>query len=246
MRDSRFLCLAVSRRDGGNCIAGLDIDTGAWVRPVNLRSRGALGDGEIVVLDNQTHQLRIMKPLDLVRLRLGDKVENPSQPENWTLDSTSLAGSSPVLCPACDHPTLLARIRTQAEAGNTLLDLFGTLTNSVPHSVIEQEPPARSLAVIRPRNLRWTRSINYRGNPRMMGIFTFGVENIQYCLPLTDIDWEPKLLEATLKRPTINAEQSLGLNPTHEILLTVSLGDHFRETGNHYKLIAGVLIIPKQ
>lgn len=49
MRESRFLCLAVSRKMNGYCIAGIDMDSGEWVRPVCADSYGELGSREITV-----------------------------------------------------------------------------------------------------------------------------------------------------------------------------------------------------
>ena len=246
MHETMFLCLAVSRRDGGNCIAGLDLDKGKWVRPVISKSRGALGDSEIVVRDNKTHELRMMKPLDVLRLPLGETVENRAQPENRALGSTPAADCPAILGTALSEPLLSEKIRALAETSNWFSLIFGTSTNCVPHSAIEEEPPSHSLCIVRPRNLLWARSKSYHGTPRIVGWFTFGEDNTRYALPMTDIDWEPKLLGLTLKKPTLSGSQSPGLDPTKEILLTVSLGDHFRETGNHYKLIAGVLLLPKK
>jgi len=63
---------------------------------------------------------------------------------------------------------------------------------------------------------------------------------------LTDVTWEPKLLDLTAKTHSLDASEVPGVGAQHEILLTVSLGDLFKTTQCHYKLIAGVLLLPKE
>lgn len=246
MPESRFLCLAVSRRDGGNCIAGVDIDTGAWIRPVNAKNHGALHDFEIVVRDHKTLKLRMMAPLDLISLSLEVPAGIRGQPENWTLPPGSTTEQRPVLFKVVEDPSLVRKVKDLAEASNSLSLIFGTADNKVKHSVIETEPVQHSLCVIRPKNLSWVRTTNFRNKPRIEGHFEFGKRNTRYSLPLTDIALEAKLLELTLTKATVIAADSPGMNTDTEILLTISLGDHFKETGYHYKLIAGVLLLPKE
>jgi hypothetical protein len=63
---------------------------------------------------------------------------------------------------------------------------------------------------------------------------------------LTDIVWEAKLLDLiTVDGQTLDASETPGVNIHTEILLTISLGDLFEKTQSHYKLIAGVLLLPK-
>jgi hypothetical protein len=244
MHKSRFLCLAVSRRNGANCIAGVDIDSGQWIRPVYAIHRGALGDSDIVVSDRGN--LRIMAPLDLIELHLGESAGIPGQPENWTLNPVSGAKAHSVLCRAGDDPSLFAIVRNMAEASSSISMILGTPDNKVPHSSIEKESVKYSLCVIRPRDLVWSRALNFQGKPRIEALFSFGSRSTRYRLPVTDIAWEPKLLERTTERTTLRASESPGMDANREMLLTVSLGDHFRETGFHYKLIAGVLSLSKK
>jgi hypothetical protein len=245
MRESRFLCLAVSRRDGGNCIAGVDVDTDVWIRPVNPKNHGALHDFEIVVKDHKTRKLRMMAPLDLMQMRLDEPVGSSGQPENWTLAAAPSGEPYPVLCQVEDDPLLAAKVRDLEQQYGQFRLIFGTPDNKVAHIAIEKEPVPHSLCVVRPKNLIWVRTTNFRNNPRIEGHFDFGKRNTRYCLPLTDIAWEPKLLKQTLTKTTVDASESAGMKADTEILLTISLGDHFKEKGFHYKLIAGVLLLPK-
>jgi hypothetical protein len=246
MRESRFLCLAVSRRDGGNCIAGIDIDSGKWIRPVPAKNRGALWDAEIVVKDHKTQKHRIMAPLDLVYLHLDEPIGNSGQPENWTITPESGKEPYPVMCHANDDFSLVAKVKDLAEANGPFSLIFGTPDRKIPHSAIEKEPIPHSLCVIRPKNLTWIRTTDFNNRNRIEGRFDFGKWNARYCLPLTDIAWEPKLLQQTLGNTTVDASVAPGMDAFAEILLTISLGDLFVKTQCHYKLIAGVLLLPKK
>ena len=155
MHECRFLCLAVSRRDGGNCIAGIDLDSGKWIRPVPTKNRGALGDAEIVVKDHKTQKLRIMAPLDVIHLHLDEPVGNNGQPENWTLIRESGREPYPVLCQANDDSPLVTRVKELAYANGPFSLIFGTPDRKIPHSAIANEPIPHSLCVIRPKNLIW-------------------------------------------------------------------------------------------
>src|ERR1700761_3892328 len=115
MREIRFLCLAVSRRPGGHCIAGIDIDSGEWIRPVTPTTHGALDHAQIKIFDpavqtnpvlvsyclnalgkgqhfaanrdyvNRLQHERTLQKLDIAVLRLGEPFGTKAQPENWEL-----------------------------------------------------------------------------------------------------------------------------------------------------------------
>jgi hypothetical protein len=246
MRESRFLCLAVSRRDGGNCIAGIDIDSGAWIRPVNPTNRGALWDSQIVVEDRKTQKLRIMAPLDLINLRLNEAAGISGQPENWTLPPASDSNHHSFICCATEDRALVTRIKDLADADSCFSQIFGTADNKVPHSTFENAAIKGSLCVVRPNNLTWVRTTDFNQQPRIDARFEFGVLDARYYLRLTDIAWEPKLLEYTRRKPAVAASELPDTDATKEILLTISLGDHFKKTGFHYKLVAGVLVVPRR
>lgn len=243
MREIRFLCLAVSRREGGYCIAGIDIDSGAWIRPVKATTHGALEFLDVYIPDERTKKSRVMKPFDIMRLTLGDSIKSPGQPENWTLASPS---ATKVISHASDDRAHLETLRKLVEPSESFSFLFGTDNNKVPHAAIEKEAISHSLLLVRPKDLSWVRTTNIRNKPRIEGAFNFGKRNIHYSLPITDIEWESALLQQTKDTQVIYEEDSPGMTTTSEILLTVSLGDHFPETGYHYKLIAGVLLLPKR
>jgi hypothetical protein len=246
MRELQFLCLAVGRRDGGNCIAGIDLHSGKWVRPVNARNHGALTDYEIIVTDGITQKPRILAPLDVIQMHIDEYVGNCGQPENWTVAATPNARYSTATPQASADSSLSARMDALAEASTSSGLLFGSDKNSIWHREIERRPLASSLCVAKPRYLRWQRETNYRGDPCINGYFDLGRRNIRHVLRLTDIAWEKRLLQITRKEAVIEHQDLPDIGSSNETFLTISLGDVFPQTGHHYKLIAGVIILPKR
>src|SRR5208282_4944915 len=242
--ESRFLCLAVSRKLGGNCIAGIDIDSGKWIRPVCAYGSGELGDRDITVKYTGSQSPRLMKPLDVVHLHLDKYVGNSGQPANWILNLKSNILPHIVLGQAINNPSHVARIRNLAEAASLFSDLFGNTADRISHREIQKDPLSHSLCVIRPNNLTWARTTDFNNRPRIEGQFDFGGRNIRYCLSLTDIAWKAKLLDLTVDNQALESSEVPGIDAHMEILLTISLGDLFDKTGCHHKLIAGVLGLP--
>ena len=277
MREIRFLCLAVSKREGGVCIAGIDIDSGKWIRPVSTTTHGALDYGQINVFDpaaqtnpaivqlrmrgaslkgqnfaadseymNRLQHERTLKKLDIVRLRLGEPVGTKAQPENWELLPPKESKGSYDLLSCFDgrkHSEMLWKLIQPSESFSLI---FGTENNKVHHEAIEKETLSHSLLLIHPKNLSWVRTTDFNNNPRIEGHFGFGKRNIRYFLPVTDVDWKYSLLQATERTTQLDSDESPGMNAESEIVLTISLGENFDKTNSHYKLIAGVLLLPKR
>jgi hypothetical protein len=229
----------------GYCIAGIDIDSGEWIRPVSLYSYGELGSREITVEGSGARSRRPMETLDVIRLRLGKQVRSAGQPENWELDLTSRSMPHPILGQGANDASVLAQIRDLAKQSSSSSLLLGTQGKDISHREIQKEPLSHSLCVIRPKGLTWVRTTNFKNKPRIEGWFDFGGRNVSYYLSLTDIAWEAKLLAMTVNDQSLDASEVPGVDPNLEILLTISLGDLFEKTRCHYKLIAGVLLLPR-
>ena len=246
MREVRFLCLAVSRKMSGYCIAGIDLDSGEWIRPVLPSSYGELGSNEIMVKDPGARTPRLMRTLDVVSLRLGKRVGSLGQPENWILELDSRVRPAAVLGRGADDASSLAGIRDVAKQSSSSSLLLGTAGKEIAHREIEKEPLSSSLCVIRPKELTWVGTTSFKNKPRIEGWFDFGGRNVRYYLSLTDVAWETKLLALIANGQSLDASKVPGVDVSLEVLLTISLGDLFDKTQCHYKLIAGVLLLPKR
>jgi len=245
MRELEFLCLAVSRREGGNCIAGIDLGSGHWIRPVNTVTHGALVGSEILVADELTRKPREMRTLDVVELRVDKYVGNSGQPENWTLAPVNVRKPHSLVSQRRNDPSLHWKIRELATESVTSGLLFGNDAKSVSHAVIQSSPLSSSLCIAQPRYLRWQRDVNFRGTPCIDGYFDLREQKIRHVIRLTDVVWEKRLLDITRKEALFEHSDLPEGGSDWETFLTVSLGDLFRQKGQHYKLIAGVLILPR-
>ncbi len=79
---ARIVCLANSYKRGGRCIAGIDLDTGQWVRPIGNGHEGAIGEERII---NGAEP----KILDVLEIQLdGDADDRGCQPENKVFKSS--------------------------------------------------------------------------------------------------------------------------------------------------------------
>ena len=69
--------MANSYKEGGRCVAGIDLDTGQWIRPVSGEPGGKL----------PTHKVSDLHVLDVVEISLADDADDEGcQPENHLWD----------------------------------------------------------------------------------------------------------------------------------------------------------------
>ncbi|MGD0941794.1 MAG: hypothetical protein ABR905_19025 [Terracidiphilus sp.] len=237
MHESRFLCLAVSRRDGGNCIAGIDIDSRKWIRPINSRTHGAFADHEVIVVDGGTQQRRILTPLDVLLLRLSKYVGNNVQPENWETSPASFENAYPVLRRFDEQldPEILA----------PYLDQSGPLLHSYSNSIWANDPSLKpslrhSLSIIRPEQMYWKVGTHPTFPNRLRVEADFRFDGDSYCLVVTDPLWEAQCRRSGPGRHLHSAIAEKGLG---KVFLTISLAE-VPLHGYHYKLVAGVINFP--
>lgn len=77
-----IVVLTKSAKHGGNCVAGIDVNTGEWIRPVKAR-------GPILNSDMTCSNGYICKPLDVVRITFLSQQPNGCQTENEEIDTMS-------------------------------------------------------------------------------------------------------------------------------------------------------------
>jgi len=83
------VCLANSRKAGGRCFAGKDINSKSWLRPVSDRDSEALDKSEMCIKDNNCECL-ICDPilpdlLDVIEIDLGEYIGKDHQTENYLI-----------------------------------------------------------------------------------------------------------------------------------------------------------------
>lgn len=78
----RVVCLANSTKKGGRCLAGKDIETGEWIRPVGDRPSGAVWSSEYALQGGG-----LCKLLDVVDIPLLRAEPRGHQTENHVIDA---------------------------------------------------------------------------------------------------------------------------------------------------------------
>jgi hypothetical protein len=234
MHESRFLCLAVGRRDGGNCIAGIDLDSGKWIRPVHARTHGALADHEIIVFDTKAQEQRILLPLDVMRIRLDKFAGNNVQPENWELEPASHDDAYIVLW-HFDEPQDADMLAPYLDRNGPLLHTHSDRF-SFEGPLLERKL-SHSLSIIRPQQLHWIVAPNPSYPNRMRVQAEFRFDDNPYCLVLTDPIWEARCRRSG---PGRHSHSVVAGDTNAQVFLTVSLAE-VPLHGFHYKLVAGVV-----
>jgi len=187
MPDSTFLCLAVARRAGGNCIAGIDIDSGKWIRPVNPKTHGAFADYETIAVDAITQEPRMLEPLDLFQIHLARFAGNNVQPENWEMSPAPYDPAFRVIRRFV-HPQDANVLLRSLQVSGPLLHTHGDRIRADDPSL--KRGLSHSLSLIRPEHLHWRVAPHptYPNRLRIQAEFRF--DGAPYCLVVTDPLWE--------------------------------------------------------
>lgn len=221
-----MLCMANSRKHGGRCIAGLRTDGSGWVRPV--------ADSEDGTLNSLHYRLEgggEPEPLDIIRVPLKEPRPEKHQPENWVIDDGSwkyVGEAGPAIVPFLKRHLYAKTF------------LFGDSSDRCPCSRFETGQAEESLALIVPHDLTWRVVSSFRGNRQTRATFRYRGTN--YDLGVTDLAWH-KHLENEGYETGANIASTTAQDG--RILLTVSLSEPAAWDGCCYKLVAGIIVIPK-
>ena len=210
----RLLCLANSRKWQGRCIAGIDVSTRQWIRPVSDRPTGELSEAERILPGGAE-----AAPLDVVEVCVSAHTPKQYQTENWTIDSRF-----PFRLLGRLNPSVLTSL--EQTPPSLWLNGHSTVVGENDRMPVASSPgPLGSLLLIR-ANL----SILVR-NPyqqRRVVNARFMYRETPYELRITD----PLVEGSYLRRP-------IGRYECGEHYLTLSLGQPFE--GHVYKLVAAVI-----
>lgn len=217
-----FVCLANSRKYSGRCIAGVElcrhpdgflrmVETPEhhplWIRPVSQTEFGELS----------ADWVRHIRLGDLIEVDVENKpITYGYQCENVYFDSKSLQ--------FVEHLDMTYDRLSRLSIRNSKL-LFGSLGGSVPTESIENVENSLQFIKVERATLRWRDERGMRPQERLV----FRYNDIEYDLPLTDIEF----VEKYLKDNDI-------LEKSKDVFLTVSLS--LPHDGKLYKLAAGVFL----
>ena len=218
----RIVCLANSRKPGGRCVAGIEIDGEqrlGWIRPVSDREDQAVAYSEQRYEDN-----RLPCVLDIVEVPLKKAQPHEHQQENWLLDGTQRwvkagVASREDLTQWVDHPKHLWINGYSTSKG---------LNNKIPNAVASKLNSSLRLFKV---DILMVHVFMDWGRKRVQGRFRhFGSD---YWLWITDPGYEQKYLAKPEGRYNIG-----------ESFLTVSLGEPY-DDGYCHKLVAAVIERPE-
>jgi hypothetical protein len=138
---ARIVILANSKRPDGQCLGGIDLDTGDWVRPVT-----STGDGIPAArcfVNGQFLAVRDILEIDLAR---------PRQPHKYQRENRSILNWKWQV----NKRLKLAAVESYVE---NLTPVLHSTNDRVDPAVLEQLAPNewRSLQLVRPRNLNFGR-----------------------------------------------------------------------------------------
>lgn len=212
-----MICLANSRKMREHCVAGIDVNTGEWVRPV--RDNG----GALTFSDIKYEDESIPRVLDIIDVPVFDRQPLYYQPENWVINSECYwdkVGQLPVnqLFRYCENSPYI----------------FGNESDRLSEYEAMSMQDPRSLILIKVKDVcfekRWPIVGQY---PQLRAKFEYN--RIFYDLVVTDLSLENKFKGRGV---------DIGEYPKKgNFLLTISLGELLEANRNHFKLVASVIFL---
>ena len=221
-----LLVLASSRKGGGRCIAGYDIDNDRWLRPVSELDDGTLLPQHCAI-DGDWPQV-----FDLVRIEISEPVPEPWQPENWRLTERAWERRQRV-----ELDDVADDLRGLVDEGIRLVAQSG---RTIAGAALEQNPIDASLTLVRPTQLHWRIERSPWGTRQQKANFQLQ-SGAWFDLHVTD----PPIEQAMHALPEGgHARGAVGIADDADVLLTLSLSEPYERNNDCYKLVAAVLPLP--
>lgn len=208
----QMICLANSWRQGGRCVAGIDISSGEWVRPVPPTG-GAIPESRTYLQGRYLHLLDVVE-LDLEPPDLLTRFQRENrQVRNWNWQRVREAGINEVL-------------KYASQSGPVLHNRHKV----VEPSVLEQMSPKEwvSLQLVHSNNVTFDRDPDKKD--RWRADFSLGKSVARYWIPVTD----------PVAAQQLNAGKVIGPDCLLTISLTEPVQVHDKPE-LCYKLVAGVI-----
>jgi len=216
-----IVIFADSVKHGQHCIAGKEILTKQWVRPVSNQGGGALSDAQVCYKNIYgTFSVKLLQKMEIEFLFHAPQL---NQPENYVVKAGTWTQCFNLtlneIDSYLDDPHILWNIGSSSSYG---------LNDRISIELIERGSIVinQSLYLIKPENVKFIVSVNYNNNKRIR--VSFNYKGYNYNLATTDpIIWK------WLENEDIGTEHISG----HEDILCISLGESFND-GYCYKLVA--------
>jgi len=221
MYTRNIVILANSIKYSGHCIAGKDLDTGEWIRPINNQP-GPFFNPDLQKLFGDPEGPSL---LTCVKIPFKEKFPLYYQPENEIIsgDSWENIGEYPL-----EKIGLLEDAPYPCWLGNTA---YG-FPDNIPASICNSDLPlSGSLHFIKLKQSENGLTISYKPHdnvyhPRL----NFHLQNIHYNLGITDIRY-----------PRLGSDDDVKPKSFPDSFVTMGVGQLFEERKAHYKLVVGII-----
>jgi hypothetical protein len=207
-----IIILAKSAKHGEYCIAGVDIKTGEWIRPVsnNMAKEGSVPLIDITYVDGNQVQI-----FDIVKIKLLKHKPTISQPENYLYDSTKYWEKT-------GRSNLEELIKQRG------YDQVNQIFYNNGKEVSEEELCAQPSLLF----------LNVKNSYIFIKTFDEGNKKIQFNFKYNNIDYEYfKISDEAIKKEFLN-EYDGTHNYRENLPVVFSLTDKYRPTGKYYKMVA--------
>jgi hypothetical protein len=223
-----IVILANSRRMGGHCIAGKDLDTGEWVRPINhgnfeRRDMSAFNDHDLLKMYGRSDGPQL---LECVRIGFFKACPSPCQPENEYIDKKPWKSIG--MFETDDFAKILDDGSPQWLGRK---DILADGLDRISGDFIEKHPLSSSLVFLKLRHskneMKFIPDTDYHNRARRRMKFLY--EGRRYSLVVKDIRHLHPLVDGVQEEIIPDTYATLGLTEKHP------------ETGAHYKLVVGLI-----
>ncbi len=146
-----IVVLANSYKEGGLCLAGKDLSTKKWIRPVSNSHGGAL------LKSAYSH----ISPLNIISMNLSQHIPLAEQPENFLISETktNIHGSFP-------RPALDNLIDSPSS-----IWMYGSRQDRVtPEEISSYQATHQSLYLIKVEKLKVIVESNFNGSSKLVGV----------------------------------------------------------------------------
>jgi len=215
-----LILLAASRKYGKYCVAGVDTQTGQWLRLVSNDSDSHYAiDPKDLVMDNGAQASK----LDIVRIQITDRAISYFQSENYVIRRNTpwqFAGKATIADVIAVHPPNRSEFIFYDTSRRISKQFYTGLQFKQIHSLLLISPEQAQVEIMEQEDKRRvTLHLRYQGNDYEP-------------LPVTDLEF---CALCDKLRP--------GLYPMrkHGIMLC-SVGECYEKEQFHYKLVAGIML----
>ncbi len=164
--------LANSVKQGGYCVAGKDIRTGQWIRPVSTPIGGALHRQKLMV--KNPYGRFVAKPLQIVDMAFERPAPLPTQPENHLLATETwiqhFKAQRDQLRKAMDNPEHLW--------------MHGNRSDRFPLAALKSTKRHQSLYLVYANEIQFCIDTNCHSRKKVIGTFRYKGET--YSMGVTD------------------------------------------------------------